>query len=120
PGKWGGKLPTDAIPAGAIGFDPKTGRPMTWPMKLAKAHWAALLPGLAAGEDTLRCRTIDAKGQAQAEPRAVQESGRAEIEAVKFSVKAWQLEIWLRPGAKVGALSDPPRSQAANCDILAP
>jgi hypothetical protein len=57
-------------------------------MKLAKAHWAALLPALAAGEYTLRCRTIDAKGQAQPMPRPFRKSGRAEIESVKLIVKA--------------------------------
>jgi hypothetical protein len=57
-------------------------------MKLAKAHWAALLPGLAAGQYTLRCRTIDAKGQAQPMPRPFRKSGRAEIESVKLIVKA--------------------------------
>ena len=33
-------------------------------MKLTKAFWAALLPGLPAGEYVLRCRTIDARKQA--------------------------------------------------------
>jgi hypothetical protein len=57
-------------------------------MKLAKAHWAVLLPGLAAGEYMLRCRTIDAKGQAQPMPRPFKKSGRADIESVKLTVKA--------------------------------
>ncbi|HJZ93241.1 MAG TPA: molybdopterin-dependent oxidoreductase [Gemmataceae bacterium] len=88
PEKWGGKLPNVAIPAGTIGFTAETGRPLSWPMKLAKAHWAALLPGLAAGDYTLRCRTIDAKGHAQPMPRPFKKSGRAEIEVVKLTVKA--------------------------------
>ena len=45
-----------------MGFDTKTGRPLTWPLRLGKVHWATLLPGLAAGRFTLRCRTIDEKG----------------------------------------------------------
>ena len=49
---------------GALGFD-ADGNPRRWPMPLAKAHWAALLPGLPAGEYTLRCRTIDATGAAR-------------------------------------------------------
>ena len=56
-----GDLPNDAIPKDAIGFD-ATGKPKAWPMRLAKVHWAALLPGLPSGEYVLRCRTIDAKG----------------------------------------------------------
>src|SRR5262245_3768269 len=84
PENWGG---ISKVLEGSIGFD-KTGRPQTWPMKLAKAHWAALLPGLAAGSYTLRCRTIDANGQAQPMPRPFKKSGRAEIEAMKVEVKA--------------------------------
>ena len=85
PAKWGGKLPGDAIPKDTLGFD-AAGKPKTWPMRLAKAHWAALLPGLPAGEYTLRCRTIDAKGTAQPMPRPFKKSGRCDIESVKITV----------------------------------
>src|SRR5262249_13387905 len=44
PERWGGDLPGGALPPGVMGFDPATGRPRTWPMRLAKAHWSALLP----------------------------------------------------------------------------
>jgi DMSO/TMAO reductase YedYZ molybdopterin-dependent catalytic subunit len=85
PEQWGGDLPKAKIPDGTLGFD-ESGRPRTWPMKLAKAHWAALLPAQKAGTYTLRCRTIDAKGVAQPMPRPFKKSGRAEIEAVKLVV----------------------------------
>jgi DMSO/TMAO reductase YedYZ molybdopterin-dependent catalytic subunit len=85
PEKWGGDLPKGMIPDGTLGFDEK-GRPRSWPMKLAKAHWAVLLPGRTAGTYTLRCRTIDAKGHAQPMPRPFKKSGRAEIEAVKLVI----------------------------------
>ena len=85
PEKWGGDFPGGRIPESTLGFDDK-GRPKTWPMTLAKAHWAALLPGRPAGAYTLRCRTIDAKGQAQPMPRPFRKSGRAEIETVKLTV----------------------------------
>jgi DMSO/TMAO reductase YedYZ molybdopterin-dependent catalytic subunit len=84
PKKWGGGLP-EAMLKDTIGFDAE-GKPKVWPMRLAKAHWAALLPGLPAGEYTLRCRTIDAKGQAQPMPRPFKKGGRCDIEAVKFTV----------------------------------
>jgi DMSO/TMAO reductase YedYZ molybdopterin-dependent catalytic subunit len=87
PRKWGGKLPGDAIPKDTLGFDPATGAPRTWPLRLAKAHWAVLLPGLAAGEYTLRCRTVDERGQAQPMPRPLRKSGHCAIEAVNVSVK---------------------------------
>ena len=82
PEKWGA-----ADPTGAIGFDP-AGRPKTWPLRLAKAHWAALLPGRPAGAYTLRCRTVDAKGHAQPMPRPFRKSGRCDIEAVSLTVVA--------------------------------
>jgi hypothetical protein len=56
-------------------------------MRLAKIHWAALLPGLTAGEYTLRCRTIDAKGMAQPMPHPFQKSGHSAIESVDIIVK---------------------------------
>jgi DMSO/TMAO reductase YedYZ molybdopterin-dependent catalytic subunit len=79
PEKWGGGL--DVVLKDTLGFDAK-GKPLTWPLRLAKAHWAALLPGLPAGEHVLRCRTIDARGQAQPMPRPFAKSGGCSIEAV--------------------------------------
>jgi hypothetical protein len=87
PKAWGGDFPDGVLPKDVFGFD-ADGKPKTWPMKLAKAHWTALLPGLPAGEHTLRCRTIDAKGQAQPMPRPFKKSGRSDIEEVKLVVSA--------------------------------
>jgi DMSO/TMAO reductase YedYZ molybdopterin-dependent catalytic subunit len=88
PQRWGGGLEGDAVPKGTLGFDPETGRPRTWPLRLGKAHWAALLPGLPAGAYTLRCRAVDEKGQAQPLPRPFRKSGHCAIEAVSLTVKA--------------------------------
>lgn len=85
PGSWGGELPDNKIPPNTLNFDAE-GRPKTWPMRLCKAHWAALLPGLPAGEYTLRSRTIDEKGHAQPMPRPFRKSGHAAIEQVNFVV----------------------------------
>ena len=76
---WGGDIADNRIPSPTYGFDPQTGQPKTWPMQLTKIHWAALLPGLPAGEYTLRTRTIDDKGIAQPMPRPFKKSGRAAI-----------------------------------------
>jgi hypothetical protein len=84
PADWGGGVTAELL-KGAMGFD-SDGKPKAWPMRLAKAHWAALLPGLPAGEYTLRCRTVDGKGAAQPMPRPFAKSGRCAIEAVKFKV----------------------------------
>ncbi len=87
PNRWGGGLADDAIPKDTIGFD-ADGRPRTWPMRLGKVHWAALLPGLPAGEHVLRSRTVDEKGVGQPLPRPFRKSGHCDIEEVKISVKA--------------------------------
>lgn len=86
PAQWGGDLPGGEIPAGTLGFDPMTGRPASWPMRLCKAHWATVLPGLPAGEYTLRCRTIDENGIAQPMPRPFRKSGHTAIESVAIRV----------------------------------
>lgn len=86
PPAWGGDLPDGRVPAGTLGFD-DDGRPRSWPMRLAKVHWAALLPGLPPGEYTFRCRTIDEKGAAQPMPRPFRKSGHAAIESVTIKVK---------------------------------
>jgi hypothetical protein len=86
PKHWGG-VPDGRIPADTLGFDKATGRPRHWPMRLTKAYWAALLPGLAAGEYTLRCRTIDEKGVAQPLPRPFAKSGHCDIESVGITIK---------------------------------
>jgi hypothetical protein len=57
-------------------------------MRLAKVHWAALLPGVPEGDYRLRCRTIDEKGHAQPMPRPFRKSGHAAIEQIKIQVKS--------------------------------
>lgn len=66
-------------------FDGK-GSPRQWPMRLAIAHWAAVLPGLPAGDYTLRSRTIDRNGQAQPMPRPFRKGGRCDIEEIPVTV----------------------------------
>lgn len=88
PKSWGGDLADNKIPVPTMGFDPATGQPKTWPLPLSKVHWAALVPGLPAGEYTFRCRTIDQNGNAQPLPRPFNKSGRASIEQKSLIVKA--------------------------------
>ena len=87
PPKHWGAVPGGRIPSGTLGFDPVTGQPRAWPMRLTKAHWAALLPGLPAGHYTLRSRTIDQKGMAQPLPRPFAKSGHSAIESVEITVR---------------------------------
>jgi DMSO/TMAO reductase YedYZ molybdopterin-dependent catalytic subunit len=86
PVHWGGALPDDRIPNGTQGFD-DLGRPLNWPMRLGKIHWATLHPGLPAGEYTLRCRTVDDKGVGQPLPRPQRRSGHAAIEQLPLKVR---------------------------------
>jgi len=87
PASWGGGLPDDRIPTGTLGFKPDSGRPRAWPMRLCKAHWAGVLPGVPSGKYTLRCRAIDEHGVAQPLPRPWRKSGHAAIERVAVTVK---------------------------------
>ena len=86
PEDWGGDLPDGRIPQPTLGFDPATGQPQSWPMRLAIAHWAGVLPALPAGDYTLRCRAIDERGHAQPYPRPYRRSGHAAIEQRKLVV----------------------------------
>lgn len=87
PTDWGGDLPEGKIPAGTLGFD-EGGKPDSWPLRLCKVHWAALLPGVPAGEYVLRSRTLDEKGIAQPLPRPFRKSGHAAIEEIAVVVGA--------------------------------
>ncbi|QDU93606.1 molybdopterin-dependent oxidoreductase [Lignipirellula cremea] len=86
PKTWGGGLPDDRLPDKVHGFDPATGRPQNWPMRMTMAHWATVLPGLPAGEYTLHSRSIDANGYAQPMPRPFRKSGRNVIEETPVQI----------------------------------
>ena len=77
---------TLSIPADTMGFD--QGKPVQWPLRLTKVHWATLLAGLPPGQYTFRSRTIDEKGIAQPLPRPFHKSGHAAIEQVPIVVEA--------------------------------
>lgn len=86
PDRWGGELIAGRIPPNTHGFDTASGRPRNWPMRLTRAHWVYLHPGLPPGEYTLRCRSIDAANFAQPMPRPFRKSGHCAIEEVSFIV----------------------------------
>ena len=88
PADWGGGLPGGKLPAGMSRFDPKTGRPLQWPLPYTIVHWAALLPGLPPGSYDLCCRTIDLNGIAQPMPRPLLRTGVTAIHRVTLVVKA--------------------------------
>jgi len=84
---WGGDIADNRIPGLTMGFDPASGKPTSWPIRLSMVHWAAVLPGLPEGEYTFRCRTIDDKGIAQPLPRPFRKSGHAAIEELPLVVE---------------------------------
>ena len=86
PAQWGGGIPDDRIPENTAGFD-AAGNPRHWPMRLTKVHWAMLLPPLAPGKYTLRCRAVDEKGIGQPLPRPFRKSGHAAIEQIGIVVE---------------------------------
>lgn len=88
PDDWGGGLPDGKLPPTPRQVDPATGRPHTWPLRGAIAHWATLLDALPAGQYDVRCRTIDANGVAQPMPRPFPKSGHNVIQKVSLVVKA--------------------------------
>jgi hypothetical protein len=87
PEQWGGGLPGGRLPPIPRQFDAQ-GRPLTWPLRNAVAHWAALITAPAAGKYELCCRTIDANGVAQPLPRPLPKSGRNEIQRIGATVDA--------------------------------
>jgi DMSO/TMAO reductase YedYZ molybdopterin-dependent catalytic subunit len=87
PERWGGGLPHGPLPPIPRQFDSR-GRPLTWPLRYAIAHWAALLTAPEVGQYELCCRTVDANGIAQPLPRPLPKSGRNEIQRIRVTVEA--------------------------------
>jgi hypothetical protein len=71
-----------------VQFDPKTRKPVTWPLRNTLCHWTATLPSLPQGKHEIRCRTIDLAGNAQPMPRPFPKSGKNDIARVTMEVTA--------------------------------
>jgi DMSO/TMAO reductase YedYZ molybdopterin-dependent catalytic subunit len=87
PANWSAQLADGKQPEVPLQFDPKTNEPRQWPLRYTLAHWAALVPGVAAGKYHLRCRTIDLAGNAQPLPRPYSKSGRNAIHSEALDVE---------------------------------
>jgi DMSO/TMAO reductase YedYZ molybdopterin-dependent catalytic subunit len=87
PANWGGGLPGRKLPATSQ-TDPVKGTPLRWPLRYTIAHWAALLPGLPAGDYGLCCRTVDGNGIAQPLPRTLPRTGYNALHVVPLKVKS--------------------------------
>jgi len=83
PKHWGGGLADGKLPKVPRQIDSATGKPYEWPIRNTIAHWAALIKADSPGTYDLRCRTIDANGNAQPMPRPFPKSGNNRIQSVQ-------------------------------------
>lgn len=67
-------------------FDPVTRRPRAWPLRHTLCRWVGAPVRLPAGKYELRCRTIDANGNAQPMPRPFPKSGKNNIQKALLEV----------------------------------
>jgi hypothetical protein len=86
PADWSSILPPGVSAKELLGFDPKTGRPATWPLRYSMVWWSAALKGLAPGKYEVRARAVDLNGFAQPEPRAMQKAGMNPVQVERFEV----------------------------------
>ena len=86
PADWSTVLPAGVSSRQVLGFDPRTGRPATWPLRYSMISWSAALSGLATGRYSVRARAVDLNGFAQPEPRPNQKAGLNALELREFEV----------------------------------
>ncbi len=86
PPDWEFTLPADCRPASLLGFDPETGRPLSWPPRYGMTTYHAVIRGLTAGHYEIRARAVDLNGFAQPLPRPQPKSGRN-------SIQVWAVEV---------------------------
>ena len=86
PTNWSRVFPAGVTSRQVLGFDPKTGRPATWPLRYSMISWFASLKKLAPGKYALRARAVDLNGFAQPEPRPNQKAGKNALELREFEV----------------------------------
>ncbi|MBL9175593.1 MAG: molybdopterin-dependent oxidoreductase [Verrucomicrobiales bacterium] len=86
PRDWRTILPEGVSSKTLLGFDRRTGRPLTWPLRYGMTSWSANLGKLKPGKYALRARAVDLNGFAQPEPRPNQKSGVNALELREFEV----------------------------------
>ncbi len=87
PENWSDVLPAGVAARDILGFDPATGRPLSWPLRYGMVGWSAKLEGLKPGVYEVRARAVDVNGFAQPEPRSIQKSGKNGIQSRRFEVE---------------------------------
>jgi hypothetical protein len=86
PDDWRRELPPGVSPRQVLGFDPRTGRPATWPLRYTMISWSATLAKLVPGNYAVRVRAVDLNDFAQPEPRPEQKTGQNALELKEFTV----------------------------------
>ena len=86
PADWSAVLPAGVFSRQVLGFDSKTGQPVTWPLRYSMISWSATLKGLAPGKYAVRARAVDLNGFTQPEPRPNQKAGQNALEVREFEV----------------------------------
>jgi DMSO/TMAO reductase YedYZ molybdopterin-dependent catalytic subunit len=86
PADWSSVLPAGVSSREILGFDRRSGAPLSWPLRYSMISWSATLPALAAGSYELRARAVDLNGFAQPEPRPMLKAGKNAIPVRRFTV----------------------------------
>jgi DMSO/TMAO reductase YedYZ molybdopterin-dependent catalytic subunit len=86
PGDWTSVLPEGVSSKDVLGFDPKTGKPLTWPLRYSMISWSATLRDLKPGKYEFRARAVDMNGFAQPEPRPISKAGKNAVEVHRIEV----------------------------------
>ena len=86
PSDWSSVFPAGISSKDVLGFAPKTGKPLTWPLRYSMISWSATLKDLKPGKYEFRARAVDLNGYAQPEPRPIAKTGKNAVEVHKFEV----------------------------------
>jgi DMSO/TMAO reductase YedYZ molybdopterin-dependent catalytic subunit len=86
PSDWSGIFPAGVAAKEVLGFDPKTGRPATWPLRYSMISWSMILKDLAPGKYEFRARAVDLNDFPQPEPRPIQKAGKNQIDVRRFEM----------------------------------
>jgi hypothetical protein len=86
PSSWKSVLPAGVLAREILGFDPKLGKPLAWPLRYSMISWSATLKKLPPGKYSVRARAVDLNGFAQPEPRPNPKAGINALEIREFEV----------------------------------
>ena len=87
PPDWDTVLPKGMTPKSILGFDKKTGQPVSWPLRYSMAAFHTTLRSLKPGRYEVRVRAVDLNGFAQPEPRPAQKTGKNAIQLRRLWVE---------------------------------